>query len=87
MLLTHAHFMNFSPLPISDAKTKEVLLCLSCESRAEVDGFAAKAIAAGAKTHEGPQDSHGFMYGYSFLDLDGHAWELMYMDMSKLPQA
>ncbi len=86
MLLTHDKFMQFSPHPIADARTsKEVLVCLSCDSRAEVDMLVIKAIAAGATTFEDPQD-HGFMYGRSFLDLDGHGFELMYMDMDAFPK-
>lgn len=80
MLLTPGHFNKFSPLPMADAtKTKEVLNCLSCESRAEVDEMIAKAVAAGATTYNTPQD-YGFMYGHGFQDLDGHVWELMWMD-------
>ena len=80
MLLTPGHFKQFSPLPMADARaTKEVLLCLSCESRAEVDALVAKAVAAGGTTYGPPQD-HGVMYGHGFQDLDGHAWELMWMD-------
>ena len=87
MLLTHDKFMQFSPQPISDARTsKEVLICLSCDSRAEVDALVAKAVAAGGTTFEEPQD-HGFMYGHSFLDLDGHAFEMMYMNMDAMPKA
>ncbi len=82
MLLTHDKFVQLSPHPICDATTnKEVLICLSCESRAHVDELADKAVAAGATTFEEPSD-HGFMYARSFLDLDGHGWNLMYMDPS-----
>jgi len=56
-----------------------VLVCLSCESRAEVDGLVKKALAAGGTAPRAPQD-HGFMYGHGFEDLDGHIWELVYMD-------
>ena len=80
MLLTHAKFKEFTPLPIADAgKSTEVLVCLSRESRAEVDDVVAKAIAAGAKTFKEPMD-YGFMYGQSFHDLDGHIWEWIWMD-------
>jgi len=80
MLLTHGHFSMFTPKPISDAKTStEVLICLSCDSREEVDATIAKAIAAGGTTYKDPQD-HGFMYGHGFQDPDGHIWEFMWMD-------
>lgn len=80
MLLTHEKFELFTPKPISDAReTSEVLICLSCASRSEVDDLVRKAVAAGGTTFRDPQD-HGFMYGHAFQDLDGHIWELMWMD-------
>lgn len=82
MLLTHPKFQGFTPNPISDAKRQsEVLVCLSCESRQQVDELVAKAKAAGGTTFKEPDD-HGFMYGHSYQDLDGHIWELMHMDPS-----
>lgn len=86
MLLTHAKFQTFTPNPISDAKKQsEVLVCLSCESRQQVDELIAKARAAGGTTFKDPDD-HGFMYGHSFQDLDGHIWELIHMDPSHVQQ-
>ncbi len=80
MLLEHAKFQGFITGEIADpAKGKEVLVCLSAASRAEVEATKAKALAAGAKPWMPPQD-HGFMYGDSFLDLDGHVWEIVWMD-------
>jgi predicted lactoylglutathione lyase len=82
MLLTHEKFAGFTPkgTSICDAKqSTEVLVCLSCESRAEVDALVRKAVAAGGTIFKDPQD-HGFMYGHGFQDLDGHVWELMWMD-------
>ena len=85
MLLTKDFFKGFTGKPIVDAKTgTEALLCLSCESRAEVDVLVAKAIAAGGSAPRAPQD-HGFMYGHGFEDLDGHIWELMHMDPNAAP--
>ena len=85
MLLTEPFFQGFTKKPVSDAtKSTEVLLCLSCTSRAEVDELVRKAVAAGGKTPVAPQD-HGFMYGHGFEDLDGHQWELMYMDPNATP--
>ncbi len=82
MLLTHDKFRMFINVDISDArKTKEVLNCLSASSRDEVDGFKAKALAAGGSEWK-PNMEMGPMYGCSFQDLDGHVWEVMYMDMS-----
>ena len=80
MLLTHAKFKEFTPNPICEAtKSTEVLVCLSCDSRAAVDEMVRKAIAGGGKTYNQPQD-HGFMYGHGFQDPDGHIWELIYME-------
>ena len=87
MLLVEPFFQTFTKKDISDAnKSTEVLVCLSCESRAEVDALVKKALAAGGKVPNAPQD-HGFMYGHGFEDLDGHIWELMYMDMTAAPAA
>ncbi|CAI1059681.1 VOC family protein [Serratia entomophila] len=84
MLLTHDKFKMFTPNPIGDArKATEVLICLSQPSRAAVDDMVRKAIAAGGNTYNQPQD-YGVMYGHGFQDLDGHIWELMYMEA---PQA
>jgi uncharacterized protein len=79
MLLTHEKFKGFTPKPISDAtKSTEVLVCLSVESRTKVDEMVSSAIAAGGSTHSQPQD-HGFMYGHGYTDIDGHIWELVYL--------
>jgi uncharacterized protein len=79
MLLTEAKFKTFTPKAIADAtRSTEVLVCLSCESRAEVDDTVRKAVAAGGTTYSEPQD-HGFMYAHGFQDLDGHIWELVAM--------
>ena len=85
MLLVESFFKSFTKKAVADAtQTTEVLMCLSCESRAEVDELVAKARAAGATVPNAPQD-HGFMYGHGFEDLDGHIWELAYMDMAAAP--
>jgi len=79
MLLTEAKFKTFTPKQICDAtKSTEVLVCLSTESREAVNEMVRKAVAAGGKTYNQPQD-HGFMYGHGFQDLDDHIWELIYM--------
>jgi predicted lactoylglutathione lyase len=85
MLLAEPFFQTFTKKPIADARTStEVLVCLSCESRAEVDTLVAKAVAAGGAAPNPPQD-HGFMYGHGFEDPDGHVWELVYMDPNAAP--
>lgn len=79
MVLTHAKFREFTPKEICDTeKATEVLLCLSCASRAAVDEMVAKAVAAGGSTNAEPKDC-GFMYGHSFADPDCHQWELIHM--------
>ena len=82
MLLTEAKFKTFTPKAICDAtKTTEVLLCLSRDSRSDVDAMVRNAVAAGGSTYNQPQD-HGFMYAHGFQDPDGHIWELVYMEPS-----
>ena len=80
MLLTEPFFKTFVDKPLVQAKeATEVLVCLSCESREEVDALVAKAVAAGGRAPRPPQD-HGFMYAHAFEDLDGHIWELVWMN-------
>lgn len=79
MLLAEDFAKGFTAKPLVDAKAAtEVLVCLSCESREEVDQLVAKARAAGGTVPREPQD-HGFMYAHGFEDLDGHIWELVHM--------
>ena len=86
MLLSEKKFKTFTPKQIYDAtKSTEVLVCLSCESRAKVDEMVRKAVDAGGTTYKQPED-HGFMYGHGFQDLDGHIWELIYMEPSAIKQ-
>ncbi len=87
MLLTEDKFKTFTPKPICDAtKSTEVLICLSCDSRADVDLIVQKAVAAGGTTYNEPQD-HGFMYAHGFQDLEGHIWELIYMEPGAVNQS
>lgn len=80
MLLTEAKFREFTPKPVCDAsKSTEVLVCLSCESPAQVDDLVRRALAAGGTTYAEPKD-YGFMYQHGYQDLDGHIWELVYME-------
>ena len=80
MLLTRGFFQQFTPREIADAtRTTEVLTCLSAPSRAAVNELVEKALAAGGTEPRPPQD-HGFMFGRSFADPDGHIWEIMWMD-------
>jgi len=85
MLLTEAYFQTFTKKTVSDAKTAtEVLIALDADSKEEVQQLIAKAESAGATIYSEAQD-HGWMYQHSFADLDGHQWELIYMDQSQLP--
>lgn len=85
MLLVEPFFKTFTPKPIADAKAStEVLIALSCESRAQVDEMVKKAVAAGGRTPTPPRD-HGFMYQHGYEDLDGHMWELAYMEPGAIP--
>jgi predicted lactoylglutathione lyase len=87
MLLVESFFQTFTKKPVADARAStEVLLCLSCDSREAVDVLVAKAVAAGARTPMPPQD-HGFMYGHGYEDLDGHQWELVWMNPNAAPPA
>jgi predicted lactoylglutathione lyase len=80
MMLSKQRYADFTKKEIADATTtSEVLLCLSAESRAKVDELVEKAAAAGGTANSDVQD-HGFMYGRSFDDPDGHSWEIMWMD-------
>jgi len=81
MLLVEPFFQTFTDKKIADATTTvEAITAISAESRAEVDELVSKAIEAGAlSTGRDPQD-HGFMYQREFYDLDGHKWEVLWMD-------
>ncbi|MDB5247589.1 MAG: extradiol dioxygenase [Segetibacter sp.] len=87
MLLVEKFFKTFTPNEIADAtKVTEAIICLSAESREKVDEIIDKAVAAGGTTYREAQD-HGFMYGHSYRDLDGHIWEIMWMDVNAAPPA
>ncbi|WP_406182691.1 VOC family protein [Streptomyces sp. NBC_01006] len=80
MFLTEARFKDFTHKAIADTSTTtSVLLCLSAESRAAVDEIVDSAVGAGATEPRAAQD-YGTMYGRAFDDLDGHTWEIMWMD-------
>jgi len=82
MILSHDFFKGFTPKPIADAhQTTEVLLCLSRDSRADVDAIIEAAAAAGGKADVREKQDMGFMYSRAFEDPDGHIFEPMYMDV------
>ncbi len=86
MLLARERFADFTRRAISDAaKQTEALFALELGSRAEVDAMVAAAVAAGG-SHAFDKQEHGFMYGWSFYDLDDHHWEVFWMDPTQMPQ-
>ncbi|GAA1880266.1 VOC family protein [Williamsia serinedens] len=86
MMLQTERFRSFLTRGgIADTSTgREALFALSADSREEADSFVDAALAAGGSHWDEPQD-HGFMYGRSFVDLDGHAWEVVWMDPAQMP--
>jgi len=79
ILTTESFFGSLIDKPVGQAKdANEMVICLSCESRDEVDAIIAKAVAAGARTPHPPED-HGFMYDQGFEDIDGHLWNLVWV--------
>lgn len=86
MLLVPDFYQTFIPgKTVCDARRQnEVIVCLSADSNADVDRLVDAAVAAGGTVPRPPQDM-GFMYSRSFDDLDGHQWEIVHMDMSKVP--
>ena len=86
MLLSREKFAEFSKLPIADPTTHALALyCFSVSSRDEVDAVSAAALAAGGSEADGAED-YGFMYSRSFFDLDGHGWQVMWMDPAAAEQ-
>lgn len=85
MLLTESYFATFTKKQVCDAKMEtEVLITLDTNSKEEVQQLVEKAKESGATIYNEPQD-HGWMYQHGFADLDGHQWELAYMDITQLP--
>ena len=88
MLMTHDKYRHFTSKKIVDAKTSsQMLLCISAESRAEVDDIVGKAKAAGGELDPSPIDEYDFMYGRSFEDPDGHMWGVNWMDLEAAAKA
>jgi predicted lactoylglutathione lyase len=85
MLVTEPFFKTFTQKKICNAqKNTEMIIALDAGSRREVDETIKKALAAGGSVYKDPED-HGWMYGHSFADLDGHQWEVLYMDGNAIP--
>ncbi|MEH0547534.1 glyoxalase [Streptomyces sp. B21-105] len=86
MLLSREKFAEFAELPLADPTTHTLALyCFSVSSREEVDKVSAAALAAGGAEADGAED-YGFMYSRSFYDLDGHGWQVMWMDPAAAEQ-
>lgn len=84
LIMVEERFKEFSKKEIVDAATSsEAIFCLSAEGREQVDEVVNKALASGGQASNEPQD-HGFMYGWGFQDLDGHLWEVVYIDESAM---
>ncbi len=87
MLLTHDKYRQFTSKPIADAhETSQVLICISADSRDDVDAMIEKAGQAGGVPDPADAQDHGAMYGRSFEDPDGHHWEVMWMDPAAAEQ-
>lgn len=80
MLLTHAKWKTFTDRPIPDSASSEVMLCISCDSREEVEGLNELAGSYGGTSDIFAAQDHGFMMSHAFTDPDGHIWEAMWMD-------
>jgi len=87
MLFAEATFKSFTRHAIADTKqATEILLSIDAESREEVDELAKKAVKAGGAVFSEPAENQGWMFGCGFADLDGHRWNVLHMDMSKMPK-
>jgi predicted lactoylglutathione lyase len=87
MILTHDKFRQFTPRPIADASAaSEVLLCLSADSREQVDSLVERGAASGGTADPAPKQDYGVMYGRSIADPDGHIWEIMWIDPAAAEQ-
>jgi predicted lactoylglutathione lyase len=87
MLFEESMFAGFSQNRLTDTQTSsEILISIDAETRKEVDEFAVKVQEAGGDLFAKPAESEGWMYGCGFADLDGHRWNVLYMDVTKLPK-
>ena len=84
MLFDEPTFKGFSNSDVSNTNQAEVLLSIGAQSKNEVDELAKRAVAAGGTSNHQPSEMQGWMYGCLFKDLDGHRWNVLYMDMSKM---
>jgi uncharacterized protein len=87
MILTHDKWRHFTSRPIPDSGSSEVMLCISLDSRDEVNRLVDAGAAHGGTADLNPPEDHGFMYQRTIVDPDGHVWEPMWMDMNAMPQS
>ncbi len=87
VLFQESTFKSFAGIEITDTKqSAEVLFSIDAQSRDEVDELARKVVTAGGTIFDEPSEHQGWMYGCGFVDLDGHRWNVLYMNMSKQPK-
>ncbi|TVZ26927.1 hypothetical protein JM83_1928 [Gillisia sp. Hel_I_86] len=87
MLFPEDTFKSFSQNEILDPlKGTEALLSIDAQNKTEVDEMAKKVSKAGGKIFAEPSERDGWMYGFGFMDMDGHRWNMLYMDMDKMPE-
>ncbi len=87
MLFEENAFKSFTKSEIANTvNTNEILISIDAESKKEVDELSQKVVNAGGEVFSNPGEKDGWMYGCAFTDLDGHKWNVLYMDMSKMPK-
>lgn len=87
LLFPDTAFEKFTGSTIADtSRSAEVIFSIGADSREEVDAFIQKVEVAGGSIFGKPSENEGWMYGAGFADLDGHRWNLLYMDESKMPK-
>lgn len=87
MLVPEDMFQGFARNPVADPKAgTEVLLSVDAASREEVDELIRRVVPAGGSVYAEPGENQGWMYGAGFADPDGHRWNVLYMDMAKMPR-
>jgi uncharacterized protein len=84
MLLSHDKWRTFTTREIPPPTSSEVMLALMCDNREAVDAMNDAAAANGGTPDINPKQDHGFMYNRNLADLDGHVWEMFWMDANAM---